>query len=1494
MQNTDRRVRDEDPHTFFLRQNANRKRHQQKLRQAQQRTPSGKYVFSKIRDFTTQVKDKINTQFLLWGMVFMDAWSEVQSFYAEQHSHKRNHGLKIHDTEIPQQLNTMIQCMYKQRGELNGNKKPHGQNPKLTECEMLLLENNILLSLVEHAETDSPSGVRVFVMEFFCHVVSLVPLSLLTESPIRLPVFSMLRQSFETVYHSPSAEFGSTTSSSKAVKGVLGNRQSVIGSGYTACPTETGIVLLRHETVQCLWRLLYRLREHSNSASIFFEWGNRWVFQEESGGAGLSNEKSAKDSSVEPEMLVIQIIIEYLLAPGSTGQMARESLILFTQVLMATSDPAAPLKFLIEKVSIASVLIEHLCYLYPRVPLAYPASRNPDSGLFTPLMAPIRQVNTIYRRLATKEHGLNDIPDYVIKNLEPTFISESDMFTRDYSVINSPEYTGPYSMAPLALEGSTRDLRLRRVLSNLSTPIAEIDAMFMCWELIDEILVTSMNEDLCFHFKSAVSSRFIVPNLVTHIKNTSNFVMASTSTIYITELIKCTYSPLLVESMLTTLLGKDISPESHSQDGLIEMKDSLSREDQDMLSSIEDADLRAEAAALLGQDTRNEKGDLGYHLRQVLIQRLNHKDQQLRLATLQLFEGILDTCDQFAYTNLVLHNLPNSEDVTVESDDKVLPGHLIFGHDTFIYDDLDFINQVIYAFANVAPSHISTSFPEAIMMAVFKQQSTGSDPKSPVMGDKYSTSQGKREATVSFPSLEDDPKLPANPNRDDKRPEPTTETKKPRRRRLSYADVLSSGQDNQPNTTDISALDKKSYISSGSTQANPSTNVSLASECEAYLHERLQWQYLVHAYRKNFWVSDGEITAKFRSRNQESNSLAPSETSNGYPGAFVYSLLSQLRNMLDNNMAHNLILTNIVTKLAGINNPRLNKLFFLTDQSSYEVPPDVIEPSNDNSEDQKSNYTLYQVLTAVSSEAYIRSEGIADFSDRLAKQRSLGIDFAISLATPPKTSRSATQSEVAKQTPSGPRSRSESISSQLGVPYAVAAQSPATPSMFSPVYTSPIPSSNPVSGNFEDLTEQLNPKYESRRSKAQGKTKTSTKRFINSFIVLDEFCKELSAIALAHYTLATLSIYEDIDRKMQEKVATSLDQLVMRTKSESSTQSHTFDKNTNKWCFEADLVSSDDEDVNLAKMADRYFPSVDISAPLSPSSASVTGAGPLSPNSNVLDLSIGKGTTRVSKRSQRRKSRRRSSLHKQHPENLINTVLSSSPQKSQNDTINEEVLFRAQSPVHFPERLKENIDTLVAAAEKSPPSLSNDEQLLAESLSSMAIKDVPNDEATSTEEASKKSTSAEFTENNETSKGSKSNRRKSKRKSNIRPDTFQKADHEKPSHKTADTQDMPAAPNDAKKYEGASESQKKSQSKQRRRKSGRKSAGFRAKDEATAKEPTSENQGSTGTKENKSPHKEVQQSKAAKVPASPPPSAFAEPFSKEMSRSAGRPEKATV
>ncbi|KAJ2761058.1 hypothetical protein H4S06_001405, partial [Coemansia sp. BCRC 34490] len=130
----------------------------------------------------------------------VETWARIQEYYTPQRQDDLRK-LRVTDTTIPHHLEAMLKLLAREMIETESSvlEQPLEFGP----CIEYLLQFHVLSDLVDFADADMPRGIRKYVVLFFDAFIDGIPLGLLPESAIRLPLVAIMHQCQTIVEASP-------------------------------------------------------------------------------------------------------------------------------------------------------------------------------------------------------------------------------------------------------------------------------------------------------------------------------------------------------------------------------------------------------------------------------------------------------------------------------------------------------------------------------------------------------------------------------------------------------------------------------------------------------------------------------------------------------------------------------------------------------------------------------------------------------------------------------------------------------------------------------------------------------------------------------------------------------------------------------------------------------------------------------------------------------------------------------------------------------------------------------------------------------------------------------------------------------------------------------------------------------------------------------------------------------------------------------------------
>ncbi|OMJ12653.1 hypothetical protein AYI70_g8976 [Smittium culicis] len=828
---------------------------------------------------------------------------------------------------------------------------------------------------------------------------------------------------------------------------------------------------------------------------------------------------------IDQERFFIWMIFYNLMGPYELGEISRESLVNLSS-LYALSETQDKISNVSGDNGILTGIVENLSYLYSHIPINSPSKRSSHFRVFSPKMIGPRSLPTSIRKLYDHNLELQNKP-----KLQPSYSHAKSLFPSPQEFVSLSK----------VLNQGTNFLTNNSFLAEFSTKSFKkqktVDIFYFCWELLDEIAIV---------FK----------------KNTFPFYSS-------TDIIK---------ARLFFIHRNDISPEfPDSRKSSFGSSTNNSRRSS-ISTTNEKPKLDLENVADISDLEIYKNG-----IKNILMKRMFDKDYKLSLATMNLFDTILDSFDQYVYVNLVLRNFckidaskPEYYLYSIDENIQIENSGNDPNHKDILGIDFNLAVVIKKHFLNSRPSFIHESFPDAVAAARSKSKPFNQSSNNP--------------STNSTPCITPAKTYSSSTETNYNNLNTFENTSKDQ----SSSEILDHSLTNSETSKNSNLIQtENSIFKARETPANinsveyhkPNINnpsfINLSNEeNDLYLQKSLEKIRFINNYKKSFWKP---ITG---------NNLSLLMDTSFYPGTFYIHLLKLLKVMQTRDISHNIVLTSIISKLLLIGNHDLslfmllkNSIIYFDDQKEdfNTYNPASKDPTRDSSSlakisaesdstklnsNNSANIYFYDILVRLSSKIVAKSFYVDSFNEKLIFYHKNGISDNIFPENQDKSSMNR----------NGLNDLSENLKSlqQSNKP-----QFLETGDSLSQLTLNP--NSQKLSNNLDDLiqsdqfaikpdTDELEPlsihssnqvtpvnspsskKSRPKISQVQSPTDTITssttesvpkqttnKRLVNAYLVLDEFCNEIGSIALAHsvydleYAFEHLNIINDTDLTFFEK-----------------------------------------------------------------------------------------------------------------------------------------------------------------------------------------------------------------------------------------------------------------------------------------------------------------------------------------------------------------------
>ncbi|PWA03198.1 hypothetical protein BB558_000616 [Smittium angustum] len=1022
------------------------------LAESQENESSGiqttKYIFSKIKGFV-ETAGEVISETLSTSPTINDYWYEILAFY---NSDVYDFGVvNVNNTRIPQCLEGIYNLLL---NEWSVNQQKDSSFGKLTN---FLFREKVLYNITLYAELDFPTGILPLVLRFFKGFVDAAPSQILVEPAFKnqlyklikntaafLEDFKKLSEFANTLAYEPNPDesYNTGTVSATILERFMMNGFPSLSLAYKIWRTHTTngpflinntTIISRFELVRLLNSIFCRLALDIDLCPIYFsENYPAKQYEPESKTKSFDRPNSTESTRTlfynNPEEFYLWILFSNLMIPGLTGEVSREALLNYSLLCLRCGNHTNFGNFFSSQKGIITGLIENTSYLYSQMSITKPALRSKSCRIFSLAMMgpralpiPVRQIYD-YEMKSQQNRKYSSVTKSKSESVDDSLVLPfSKMNVRN----TEQQYRGNTNSSntrTLIDQGSfSNPDYLESVLTSFKKRQKDVDMFFLCWELLDEITVST--EQLTIIRESVysrINSSFLRPTVFPSLASVRDS-LAFTTTIYVTELIKCTHSQTMKRVLYEFLLGCDTFPESKNPPRITPTpNNNIGYTESFFLNMLDQKSKYLQPDFQNGPGGTNnnvglfgslDNGTTGNGIRLLLVDRMLDENDKLSLSTLKLFDTLLDTFDQFVYTSLVLRNfIPRKRDVNnvVGLDNETGVSYFTeqsaIGMDDSLGLDYNLARSVMKHFMHVSPSKISLYMPEAVKKAA---QST------------------KNKHAQNF--------LKSDPNQT----EPGLQT------------------------------DNDSKI-----ENDPDYDLLVEDMCCTYTESSIIKLNLICQVKQKIWK---EI---------DPTNLQPNNNAEFFCGDFIGTLFKLLKSMLSHHATQNLVLTSILSKLILIgdhnlctfllfqNNSMANILDYQTEPFDVEnitMPqsPKSVESgrcSDLGSQFSGSERYLHDLLVIISSKAHIKSRSIVNFEQKLEQVLNSGLVKSV---------------YYAKHLPEKDSSLDQTKIKDFGT---------------------------------EDLDPSLN--------ETSNKNKGSNKRFLLAYAILEEFCKEIGGITMAHAYVA--------------------------------------------------------------------------------------------------------------------------------------------------------------------------------------------------------------------------------------------------------------------------------------------------------------------------------------------------------------------------------------
>ncbi|KAG1102120.1 hypothetical protein G6F42_017411 [Rhizopus arrhizus] len=542
-----------------------------------------------------------------------EAWTNIQKYYETAADPLKD---AVDLTPIPCSLQNIVKLIQAEEVEHQRASGSLETGP----CLEYLLQKRVLEELAEFAKVDTPYGMRVHCLRFFCSLVTNVHAQLLPERAVHVPLQKLISSSHR----------------------LINRHYEELASEIEPCSEER--LLAISELSLELVKLMHGIFSHFKGANaalmdLFFERGwcrsrgeNVWRCSKD--GKTLHKrresveEKIAWDVFLTPRFDMFQYLLDFMNMPGETGEIAREAILFALRLL---EDDPEYVCYIVEYSNLCEVMAERLALFFAHLPK--------NAGAFT-----ISSNNRIQSVRPSRRHIRFSIPAMITNNSLIITVNAQSSFKKKRR------------------KRSPFDINFVRTLDSTHDAERVIDDFYSFWEYLNDVARVA-EKRLMTALMAQLTTSFWHPVICTALSSPSAET-ATAATAYTTEMIRSLTDQRLLHVFLVVLLGedsgigKDIEPEVKTYIPIQDLIDDDRDDESASMQTTSDDDTKVsdEQGGNENAHRHSLDADEGLTLRLLLINRIDADNHELALASLRLFDTIMETYNQFAIYNLVLRN----------------------------------------------------------------------------------------------------------------------------------------------------------------------------------------------------------------------------------------------------------------------------------------------------------------------------------------------------------------------------------------------------------------------------------------------------------------------------------------------------------------------------------------------------------------------------------------------------------------------------------------------------------------------------------------------------------------------------------------------------------------------------------------------------------------------------------------------------------------------
>ncbi|CEI87045.1 hypothetical protein RMCBS344292_01465 [Rhizopus microsporus] len=428
-----------------------------------------------------------------------EAWTNIQKYYETADDPLKD---AVDLTPIPCSLQNIIKLIQAEEVE---HQRPSG-SLETGPCLEYLLQKRVLEELVEFAKVDTPYGMRIHCLRFFCSLVTNVQAQLLPERAVHVPLQKLITSCHRLIAH----------------------HYEQLTTDAEAC-SEERIAAISELSLE-LVKLMHGVFSHFKGANaalmdLFFERGwcrglGESVWRSSKDGKTLHKRRESVEDKIAwnmfltPRFDMFTYLIDYMNIPGETGEIAREAILFALRLL---DDDPEYVCYIVEYSGLCEVMAERLSLYFASLPKNAGAFTISENNRVIPVRPPRRSIRF-------------SVPAMITNNSLMITVNAQNSFKKKRR------------------KRSPFDYNFVKMLESTVDKNRIVDDFYSFWEYLNDVARVA-EKRLMTALMAQLTTMFWHPVVCTGLSSPSAEI-ATAATAYTTEMIRCLTDQRLVLSLL--------------------------------------------------------------------------------------------------------------------------------------------------------------------------------------------------------------------------------------------------------------------------------------------------------------------------------------------------------------------------------------------------------------------------------------------------------------------------------------------------------------------------------------------------------------------------------------------------------------------------------------------------------------------------------------------------------------------------------------------------------------------------------------------------------------------------------------------------------------------------------------------------------------------------------------------------------------------------------